>query len=308
LQGSSECKDQPPPNLDATLSLNTLNILNFLNYLNTLYNIPMTLKTQDNQTIYYETHKGSANKPTLFFLHGMGGDLDAWQFVIKPLQEASYSTIAMDLRGHGYSSHPRTPESYNTTHLVQDIEDILKAEKQRQIILIGHCYGANIALLFTLKNPKMVKKLIIIGASYCPPPYLKHAILRKGAALTTNLATLLSLPPRKPWHSPYPAGKHHEDYEWYGLARTIWHNSLRSYAQTSKQIENFNILDQLPKIKTPTLIIAGEKDSIYPLPLSEKLHEQIPNSKLEVIKNANHVMPMNNPQEVTQLILNFVRS
>lgn len=267
----------------------------------------MTLKTPDSQTIYYETHKGSKDKPTLFFLHGMGGDVDAWQFVAKPLQAQGYGTIAMDLRGHGYSSHPRTPESYNLSHLVQDIEDILKAEKQEEIILIGHCYGANIALTFTLQNPQMVKKLIVIGASYCPPPYLKNAILRKGAALTTNLATLFSLPARKPWHSPYPEGKHHEDYEWFGLFRTIWHNSLRSYAQTSRQIENFNVLKELPKIKVPTLIIAGEKDSIYPLPLSEKLHQEIPNSKLEVIKNANHVLPMNNPEEITKLFEDFCR-
>jgi pimeloyl-ACP methyl ester carboxylesterase len=264
-----------------------------------------TITTKDNQTLYYETHKGSPSKPTLFFVHGMGGDLDAWQFVIKPLQKEDYSTIAMDLRGHGYSTHPRTPESYNIEHLLQDIEDILDKEKQKEIILIGHCYGANIALMYTLQHPQRVSKLIVIGASYCPPPYLKHAILRKGAALATNIATLLSLPARKPWHSPYPAGKHHEDYEWFGLFRTIWHNSLRSYAQTSKQIENFDILKDLPKIKTPTLIIAGEKDSIYPLPLSEKLQEEIPNSRLEVIKNANHVMPMNNPKEVTKLIRNF---
>jgi len=267
----------------------------------------VTLKISDNQTIYYETHKGSKDKPTLLFLHGVGGDLDAWQYVIKPLQAKGYNTIAMDLRGHGYSSHPRTPQSYNLSHLVKDIEEILKAEKQKEIILIGHCYGANIALMFTLKNPHMVKKLIVIGASYCPPPYLKNAILRKGAALATNVATLLSLPARKPWHSPYPPGKYHKDYEWFGLARTIWHNSLRSYTQTSKQIENFNVLDQLPKIKVPTLIIAGEKDSIYPLPLSEKLHQEIPNSKLEVIKNANHVLPMNNPEEITSLIFNFCK-
>lgn len=271
-----------------------------------------TVITSDKQTIYYETRKGSKNKPTIFFLHGMGGDLDAWQFVIKPLQEQGFNTIAMDLRGHGYSSHPRTPGSYNTTHLVQDIEDILvkenSASRQKQIILIGHCYGSNIALLYTLQHHQRVNKLIVIGASYCAPPYLKHAILRRGAALATNLATLLSLPARKPWHSPYPPGKHHQDYEWFGLARTIWHNSLRSYAQTSKQIENFNILEQLPKIKVPTLIIAGEKDSIYPLPLSRTLHQEIPNSKLEVIKNANHVLPMNNPKEVTALISRFLKA
>ncbi len=266
-----------------------------------------TITTSDHQTIYYETHKGSKDKPTLFFLHGMGGDLDAWQFVIKPLQSQGYSTLAMDLRGHGYSSHPRTPESYNIQHAVQDVQDILETEKKPEIILVGHCYGANVALLFTMKNPHMVKKLIVIGASYCPPPYLKHAMLRKGAAITTSIASLFSFRPKKPWHSPYPPGKHHEDYEWFGLMRTLWHNSLLSYVQTSKQIQNFDILSQLPKIKTPTLVIAGEKDSIYPLPISEKINREIPNSKLEVIKNANHVLPMNNPEEITTLITDYTK-
>ena len=71
-----------------------------------------TIKSHDGLKLYYETHITDTEKPVLFFLHGIGGDLDAWDFIKNPLLELGFSAIAMDLRGHGHSSHPSSPESY----------------------------------------------------------------------------------------------------------------------------------------------------------------------------------------------------
>ena len=121
-----------------------------------------------------------------------------------------------------------------------------------------------------------------------------------------NLLALISPPPIYPKHSTYPPSKFHKDVEIFGLIKTILHNSLRSYLLSSKEILKRNLKLELKNIKQPTLIISGGKDSIFPAPISEEIHAQIPNSKLEIIKDANHVVVLNNINETASYISDFL--
>ncbi|HTL39414.1 MAG TPA: alpha/beta hydrolase [Methylomirabilota bacterium] len=265
-----------------------------------------TIRTHDGLEIYYETHGLAEGKSILFFVHGAGGDADAWQFVRTPLIDKNFGAISMDLRGHGYSSHPRGASQYEISNIVSDIEKILDAEKISKVILIGHSYGAVIAAHFALERPDRLEKLIIISGGHSAPPYLKFKPLKTLANAVINLASFMSPPAVGKWHSPYPKGKVHRDYEAYGLARTIFYNSWGSYLLTSKQSVNLDIAHKLSKIKTPTLLIVGTKDSIFPHHVSKQMQEQIPNSKLELIEGANHVVILNHPEETVKIIEKFL--
>lgn len=67
-----------------------------------------------------------------------------------------------------------------------------------------------------------------------------------------------------------------------------------------------NIKSELKNIKAPTLIISGDKDSIFPAPISEDIHSEIPNLRLEIIKGANHVVVLNNVDKVVESISDFL--
>ncbi len=267
-----------------------------------------TIKSADGIDLYYETHKGKSTKPTLFFLHGMGGDLDAWQYVKKPFEEKGYSTISMDLRGHGYSTHPTKNQSYEIDNFVRDILDILNKEKVEKVILIGHCYGAIIALALAAGFGEKLKGLILISGSYHPPLYLNSKAKQKLATAFSKALAAISPKPFKPGHSIYPPGKFHKDYEWWGLIKTIFHNSLKSYMLASNQIVNLNLEDKLTKIKNPTLILCGTKDSIFPLSISQNMHALIPDAKLEIIEDGNHVIILNNVKAVETAISRFLQT
>src|SRR5262249_53781572 len=109
-----------------------------------------------------------------------------------------------------------------------------------------------------------------------------------------------------PWHSPYPIGKHHKEVELYGLARTIYKNSLASYLLICQALMYADFEGALTSLRIPTLLIAAERDGIYPLSVAKTMHEKIPDSTLRVVPNANHVLPLNNPKETTEAILNFL--
>ena len=271
-----------------------------------------TVKSHDGVTLYYETHGLEASPPkperrrVIFFVHGAGGDVDAWDFVRSPFLEKGFASISMDLRGHGYSGHPRSAKSYEIKNLVSDIVAILDREKIDKIILIGHSYGAIVAAHFALEHPERLDKLIIISGAYGAPNYLQSKLLKALANGIINTLAFISPKPFRPWHSPYPKGKFHKDYEGFGLARTIFYNSWGSYLLTSKQSLNLDIQHKLSKIKAPTLLIVGTKDSIFPHSVSRQIQQEIPNSRLEVIEGANHVIILNHPEETVRLIYKFL--
>lgn len=264
-------------------------------------------KSQDGYKLYYEKNFSKTKKPVLFFLHGLGGDLDAWRFIRDRLTRKGMPSIALDLRGHGYSDHPRKFASYAMDNFVADVVSIMEKEKLKKVVLIGHCFGAITALHFALKHPEKLKKLVVISGSYTGPSYLVGKILKALAAGIANLSALVSPKPYKPQHSEYPVGKFHQDYEWTGLMRTITHNSLRSYALISKEIIKLNLEPKLKQIKTPTLVIVGDKDSIFPAAISRKIHEKIAGSKFKIIPEANHVVVLNNANPVADSIYKFLK-
>jgi 3-oxoadipate enol-lactonase len=266
------------------------------------------ITTADGQTIYYETHVADLSAPTIVLVHGIGGDVDGWQFVRDLLLQERFSVVAMDLRGHGYSSHPRRAKNYAMELLLGDILQVIDAEHLEKVVLVGHSGGAVLALNFALAYQERLSALVLLAGSYLSPAYMRHPFSKRIADAVVALGAYVSPPAMKPWHSTYPPGKFNREYEPWGLMRTIMHNSLRSYLLVGKSLMNVDLEHRLGEITIPTLIIAGENDSIYPLGISKKMHENIPKSELKVIPGANHVIILNNSDETAGYIEDFVHS
>jgi 3-oxoadipate enol-lactonase len=266
-----------------------------------------TIITKDGVSLYYETYIIKDQRPSVFFVHGAGGDLDAWQYIKGELLERGFSCIAMDIRGHGYSSHPRFFTSYRIDNFVADIIAILDAEKIEKIFLVGHSFGAVMVTQFALEHQDRLKGLAIISGTDRGPSYLSSKLLRTVSRYVSNALALISPPPIKPGHSIYPPGKFHKEYEWKGLAKTILRNSWGSYLLTNQTVLALDIESGLETIHIPTLVIVGQKDTIFPVENSKNIHRHIKNSKLVVIEGANHVVVLNNIREVTNALQDFLQ-
>jgi pimeloyl-ACP methyl ester carboxylesterase len=70
----------------------------------------------------------------------------------------------------------------------------------------------------------------------------------------------------------------------------------------------FDALEDLHKIQKETLIICAEKDRQTPKIMNEKIHEEIPNSKLIVVEGAGHDSPKERAPEVNQYIVDFLKN
>jgi pimeloyl-ACP methyl ester carboxylesterase len=266
------------------------------------------ITSADNQTIYYEASYAEKDAPIIVLVHGIGGDVDGWQFVRDRLFTAGFSSLVLDVRGHGYSAHPRHAKHYKMRLLLKDIAHVVDAEGLDRVILIGHSGGAILALNFALEYPERLQGLVLLAGSYRAPAYIRSPFTKKIADSIITLGALISPPHPGPWHSTYIEGKFARDYEPWGLVRTIYRNSLRSYLFVGRELFNIELEDRLKEITVSTLIVAGENDSIYNVDIPKKMHEKIPDAYLKIIPGANHVLIHNNAEETARYIIEFVRN
>lgn len=264
-----------------------------------------TITAHDGLSLYYEV-AGKGNT-VLFFLHGMGGDVAAWDEIRTFFHQLGYTTIALDLRGHGYSDHPKEREGYSFDHFADDVADVIRHEKLKHCILIGHCFGAMVAYTYAARFPGTLAGLILISASFRAPYLSQQSPVKK--VLHTLVRTVVPYSSRRyiPRHADYARGGFEHDFEPLGLFRVIKHNSLRTYLSLTDEVFSLDVLDALKKITTPTLVITGTNDTIYPSWMSEEIHRRIKDAVFVPIAKGNHPIVLNNPMEVSVTISDFLR-
>ena len=100
--------------------------------------------------------------PPVVMLHGLlVGSLAAWYFTAAPTLAADHRVIMYDLRGHGRSE--RAPSGYDLATQVEDLRGVLAVMGVREpAVLVGHSYGALIALQLALLEPSAVKALALV--------------------------------------------------------------------------------------------------------------------------------------------------
>jgi pimeloyl-ACP methyl ester carboxylesterase len=101
--------------------------------------------------------------PDVVMVHGITGNLAVWHLQIVPALSEQVRILTYDLRGHGYSDTP--PSGYSADAMAGDLLELLDALGIERPVVIGHSYGADIALYFAARNPDRVREVIAIEAA-----------------------------------------------------------------------------------------------------------------------------------------------
>lgn len=97
------------------------------------------IKSFDGTKIYYEVGPGGKDN-CIVLLHGLGGDLSAWDKEKDYFQNEGVSTISIDLRGHGYSDRSDKEDFYKFTSFAKDVLEVMHEERFHNYSLVGHCF------------------------------------------------------------------------------------------------------------------------------------------------------------------------
>lgn len=116
--------------------------------------------------------------PMVLLAHGFPESWYSWRAQMAALAAAGYHVVAPDQRGYGQTDCPEAIEAYSILHLVGDLVglvDVLgkeQAQPGREVVIVGHDWGANVAWNAALMRPDLFKAAIIMSVPYIPRSHL----------------------------------------------------------------------------------------------------------------------------------------
>lgn len=233
---------------------------------------------------YFDNKK---NGPAVLFIHGTASANDIWEKQYKVLNKSNYHVIGVDLRGHGKSKDPGgicTTEDH-TEDLKETLEYINIKEP---IIIVGHSFGAVLAVKFAEKYPSLVAKLLLVSLPAKVPKillrYYQWFLGKPIELLKKKINLILKLPLKKKYKLAMSAD--------FNVVRQIWHESL-----------NWDFLKCVPKVSCPVYLSVGRFDYIALKSMVKKLHKELPNSSYKVFNWASHTCMEDNPREFNKWVL-----
>jgi pimeloyl-ACP methyl ester carboxylesterase len=246
---------------------------------------------RDGVGIYFEVH-GSG--PALLLTHGFSATADMWRGQVEALSK-DHSVIIWDMRGHGRSDYPEDLEAYSEALTIGDMAALLDRAGAGRAVIGGFSLGGYMSLAFHRAHPGRVKALLIISSG----PGFKKDEAREGwneralaaAALfeKQGLAALQSSSPER---------------------ATARHRSAKGLACAARGMltqRDARIIESLPEIKVPSLIIAGSEDTSF-LAASEYMANRIPGARRVVIPGAGHAVNIDQPEAFMEAVQPFLDS
>lgn len=261
-------------------------------------------------TRYWALGEGKAN---IILLHGFGASADIWMHNISALSE-SYTVYVPDLAGFGRSDIP--DHSFTPFEYIQFIDDFINALQIEHAILVGQSLGGGFALLYTIRFPEKVDKLILVDNAgfgretiwtlrWMTLPVIGEFLSypsRIGVEIFFKLAVRNSAVITKQLVDIY--------YEYFSRTgqQAFTLRLIRSLIDVhgARQEMLTPVLENLQKITQPTLIIWGEQDRVFPFKHAYNGKEKIPGSTLRTFPDCGHIPFFEQPEAFNKLVLDFL--
>lgn len=238
--------------------------------------------------------------PPVVFIHGLGGDLHLWWAVMQTLS-VNHHVVAMDLRGHGQTSGGRANVTMKT--YVQDVEALIDALELPAVTLVGHSMGTLVAQMVAADRPEAVDQLVLVGGISSFEPPQKQAYQERADTVEADGLDALVDPWLEAALSPRTHGRQPQVV---GLLRDVFlRNDPKQYARACRALAKAPSIDR-GQLGQPTLLLVGDHDRSTPMAMTERLHREIPVSRVKVIHGAAHWVPLEEPDQISTALLEFL--
>ena len=254
-----------------------------------------------NQIKKFNYNFNSNEKPLIVFIHGAGCDQTLWSSQNRYFYNKGFSTVAINLPGHGKNNDKALT---TVKSMANYITNVLKKTVHKKFILISHSMGTLISIYLAFNKILNINKMILIGSSL--PMKVSSYLLeisRKDQDSAINNMINWSLPGNSGLYGSQIIGMRLQNY----LFRVMLRTRKNVLAKDLNACNNFILSDEkLKKIKTPTCLIAGQKDIMTPTSSSIRLSNFLSNSELNIINNCGHFHIFEKPNKVRNIISKFI--
>lgn len=237
-------------------------------------------------------------------MHGVFGSSDNWQSLGKVFSD-QFKVYLIDLRNHGNSPHS---DEFNYDLMVKDVIELMEDEKLSSAHILGHSMGGKVAMHLSTKYPERVKKLIVVDIA--PKYYAPHHQQIFDGFHSVNLKSLKSR-------------KDAEDQ----MAKVISNIGVRLFILKNlnrdkdgnfswklnvdaieKGIEEVGeSIEEGVSFDGDTLFISGGKSDYIQDQDHSMIKSYFPKAEIATVKGAGHWVHAEKPEELSDLVLNFLK-
>lgn len=251
---------------------------------------------------------------TFVLIHGYGASRFSWRHWAPALARRGH-VVLVDLKGFGAAQKP-PDDFYSPNDQADLVVRMLRERGVENLTLIGHSLGGAVSLLtaLSLRDQGRVgpaRMVIVAGAAY-QQPLPPFVWLAERPRLSAALMRLLG--PRRVVRHVLRSVVHDP-----GMIQTTivdgyadplaTGESLQALIRTARQIVPQNlteVVSRYPFLDIPTLLIWGRQDPVVPLWVGQKLANDLPRARLEILEACGHLPPEETPAESLAMVESFL--
>ncbi len=251
--------------------------------------------------------------PAIVFIHGLGASWQSWLEQMPELA-SDHRVVAMDLPGFGYSEMPR--EDISIESYARWTVKLMDALGIESAAVVGNSMGGFVSAELAIKFPERVQRLVFVSAAIFwqnrrrAQPLVQLArlsdavVARALVRATDDIATRRRLR----YAALASAGFRYPQY----ISDELAHEMVRSARRTDgflpalEALAGYDLVEELPKISCPTLIVWGAHDQLVSVRDAERLEDLIPDSRREVFERTGHVAMLERPERFNRLLRDFL--
>ncbi len=259
--------------------------------------------------IKLEYSRGGEGLP-IILIHGFGGEGSSFRVLDKILSK-SYTTIEVDLRGHGRSD---TSPDITIDIFARDIKELIDKLELRNPILVGWSMGGSVVMEYIKQFGEInIGGLILIETS----PMVLDEEGWRGTLLKGNYS-----------EEQFVKDIRIMELDWMSFAETFVRDMSPKLDEKSlrlaiervsgnrpevmssvwKSLMSKDYRSILPSIELPALVINGSQSTFYDPKSGKDTAEMLPNGEFKLIHNAGHLVVMEKPVELSRLVKEFIEN
>jgi 3-oxoadipate enol-lactonase len=240
---------------------------------------------------------GPADAPPVLLAHGILADHRIWDGVAQRLVPR-FRVLRYDLRGHGASSAP--PPPYTLEQLADDVPALLDALGIAKAHFIGTSLGGMLGQQVGIRHGGRLLSLTLANTAAvqgAPQAWADRAALARESGVAA-----LAEPTLQRWFTP--AFLQDATEEVARVRAILCETSVDGFVGCAEAVRKLAQLELLPRIKVPTLVIAGSEDKGTPPELGRQIADAIPGARLAMLPAA-HQAAVEVPQAFADAWLAF---
>jgi magnesium chelatase accessory protein len=233
------------------------------------------------------------HRPTILLLHGTGASTHSWRD-LAPLLARTFTVVAPDLPGHGFTEHPPAAQM-TSAGMARLVAALMRALDLQPSLVVGHSAGAAIGARMMLA--KLIRPVPMVSLN----------------ALYPIAARLLANTPVVPWVFAMQARrKGAVDRLLAATGSRIDADGRKFYARlisrpshvagALRMMSRWDLDIELAELDVPVTLVVGDKDGMVPPEEGERLAARLPNARVVMLPGLGHLAHEEDPALVARLV------